>query len=233
MTGRLSLLCIIACASGCRALGYSIDNPANPMAGVRKIAVMPVATPGTNDPLRLGEMLAGELVQFPGVDVVRPADLQAILRRQDVNPSDERGIRMLGRLAGADAVLVTELTEYSAYPPPRIGVAAQLFFTRAESSDARAVIDLSTAGRARPVANLDRCELLQVEKVYDGAQRETRDLAAVYARGHYTSKEAIDGADRVLRLPDLYFRFVSNRLVRDLFAAYRAHGAVARANPRG
>ncbi len=227
--GRLAAtLFPLLLAAGCRATGFYLDNPGNPMAGVRRIAVLPVSTPGTADPLKLGELLAGELVQFPGVEVVHPAETLAEARKGALALTDERSVRALGRLVGADAVLIAELTEYNPYYPPRVTVAAQLFFTRAPSGDARSAIDLSAAGRARPITRLDRCDLLQVEKVYDGSQRETRDLASYYARGHYLGGEAIDGADRVLRLPEFYFRFVSNRLVRDLFADYQARTAVAK-----
>jgi hypothetical protein len=216
------LIAAAACAgSGCRFFGYYIDNPENPMEGVRRIAVAPVESPGTSDPMKLGEMLAGELVQFPGVEVLHPTDVQSIARKNNLGFTDEASIRAIGRLAGADAVLVAELTEHNPYPPPRIGIAAQLFFTEAGGGNSRSAIDLSTAGRARPVTRLDRGDMIGVEKVYDGSQRETRDLAASYARGHALEGEAIGGADRVLRLPDLYFRFVSNRLVREIFASYR------------
>ena len=70
--------------------------------------------------------------------------------------------------------------------------------------------------------------LIQVEKIYDGSQRETRDLAAYYARGHDLGDEAIGGAERVLWLPELYLRFVSNRLVRDIFADYQARELAAK-----
>jgi hypothetical protein len=222
IASRLAALpALLAAAAGCRATGFYLDNPRNPMDGVRKIAVAPVEGPGTTDPVKLGELLAGELVQFPGVEVIRPNDIQTVARKNSLGFSDERSIRAIGRLAGADAILIAGLTEYNPYPPPRIAVAAQLFFIGAGADDARAIVDLSAAGRARPVERLDRCALLQIEKVYDGSQRETRDLAGSYARGHSLGGEAIEGADRVLRLPDFYFRFVSNRLVRDIFADYQ------------
>jgi len=173
-------------------------------------------------------MLASELVQFPGVAVMRPDDVQATVRKNDLTLADERSIRALGRLADVDAVLVTELTEYNPYHPQRIGVAAQLFFTRTGNAAPRAAVDLSAEGRARPVKRLDHGDLIQIEKIYDGSQRETRDLAGRYARGHDLGGEALDGADRVLWLPDLYFRFVSNRLVRDIFADYQARSKAAR-----
>lgn len=225
------LPCLLAAASaapGCRLTGFYLDNPPNPFPGVHRIAVAPVEAAGPSDPLKLGEMLASELVQFPGVAVVRPDDLQATARKNDLTLADERSIRALGRLAGVDAVLVAELTEYNPYHPPRIGVAAQLFFTRTEGAAPRAAIDLSAEGRARPVKRLDHGDLIQIEKIYDGSQRETRDLAGRYARGHDLGGEALDGADRVLWLPDLYFRFVSNRLVRDIFADYQARSKAAR-----
>jgi hypothetical protein len=214
--------------SGCRLAGFYLDNPPNPIRGVLRIAVTPVEAPGTTDPLKLGEMLASELVQFPGVRVVRPAEVMAAARKNDLVLTDERSVRALGRLAGADAVLVAELTEYKAYFPPRIGVAAQLFFTAPSAPLARSAVDLSAEGRARPVAALDRGDLIQVEKIYDGSHRETRDLAGRYERGNDLGNEAIDGADRVLWLPELYFRFVSNRLVRDIFADYQAREQAAK-----
>jgi hypothetical protein len=222
------LAALLPACAGCRPLGFYLDNPVNPMEGIRKIAVIPVGTPGTDDPVELGDMLAAELVQFPGVEVVRPSDVQSVARKNSLGFADEGSIRAIGRLSGADAVLAVELTEYVPYSPPRIGFAAQLFFTAPGSSDARTAIDLSAMGRARPVARLDRGGLIQIEKVYDGSQREVRHMAATYARGHATEGEAIDGADRVLRLPDFYFRFVSNRLVRDIFAAYRERRSASR-----
>ncbi len=219
----LILLILLAMAgAGCRLTGFYLDNPANPFPDVRKIAVAPVESPGWRDPVELGEALASELVQFPGIEVVRPTEVNAAVRQHQLSLSDERSVRALGRIVNADAVLLAELTEYDPYHPPRIGMAAQLFFIHSNTANPRMAISLSSAGRARLVDRLDRGELIQIEKIYDGAQRETRDLAASYARGHSPSQEAIDGADRVLRLPDLYFRFVSNRLVRDLFADYQA-----------
>ena len=225
---RAAVLSPLLLAAGCRLTGFYLDNPENPMGDVRRIAVLPISSPGSADPMKLGDLLAGELVQFPGVEVVRPGETLAEARKNALALTDERSVRALGRLVGADAVLIAELTEYNPYYPQRVAVAAQLFFMRTPPSDARSAIDLSAAGRARPVTRLDRCDLLQIEKVYDGSQRETRDLAAYYARGHYLGGEAIDGADRVLRLPEFYFRFVSNRLVRDLFADYQARTAVAK-----
>ena len=224
---------VLALLAGCRAAGFYLDNPANPIPGVRRIAVAPVTSPGSADPLRLGELLAGELVQFPGVEVVHPAAVQAQARKGGLVLTDERSVRALARQLGADAVLLAELTEHNPYPPPRIAIAAQLVFARAAASDARAVIDLSAEGQARPVTVLDRCDLIGIEKVYDGSHRETRDQAAYYARGHYLRGEAIEGADRVLRLPELYFRFVSNRLVRDIFEEYRERATLASAGGRG
>jgi hypothetical protein len=214
--------------AGCRLTGFYLDNPANPMTGVKRIAVLPISGPGTSDPLKLGEILAGELVQFPGVEVIHPAEVQAEARKCGITVADERAVRALGRVVGADAILIAELTEYTPYYPQRVAVAAQLFFTRSPAGDVRSAVDLSAAGRARPVARLDRCDLIQLEKVYDGSQRETRDWAARYARGHSLGEEAIDGADRVLRLPEFYFRFVSNRLVRDIFSDYQARVALAK-----
>jgi hypothetical protein len=160
--------------------------------------------------------------------VIHPAEVLAVARKNSLDVVDERSVRALGRIAGADAVLVAELTEYNEYPPPRIGFAAQLFFVRGAASDARSIVDLSSTGRTRPVARLDLKDMVAVEKVYDGAQREIRDMADVYARGHKEANPGIEGADRVLRLPDLYFRFVSNRMVRDIFAAYQERQLAAK-----
>ncbi len=233
---RLSALSLLLgvtflAVSGCRFTGFYLNNPRNPLAGVRRVAVVAVEGRSSRDPVDLGEILASELVQFPGIEaVVRPAEVQSTARKNDLSLVDERSIRTLGRLSGADAVLVAELTEYNPYNPPRIAVAAQLFFTEPDAASDRTYIDLSAQGRARPIAALDRTGLIQIEKVYDGSQRETRDLAAAYARGHRIEDEAIDGADRVLWIPDLYFRFVSNCLVRDLFADYQARREAAKAN---
>ena len=203
------------------------------MDRVHTIAVAPIDdASGAAEGLDLAEALAAELVQFPDVAVIRPEALVEAARRSDVELRDDRSLRTVGRLAGADAVLVVSLREYDPFYPPRVGVAARLVFCRASATRGQDAIELSGFGQAVPASARTLSDTLSIERVYDGAHRETRHMACRYALGHDSDDDALDGTERVLRLPDLYFRFVSNRLVRDIFADYQARQNTAKKENR-
>lgn len=118
---------VVAGGTGCRAFGYYVDYPENPVEGMRRIAVAPVLGPAEVDPFDAGDILAAELVQCPNVEhVVRPIDFQRVVEARSLPVTSENAIRALARDLDVDGVLVAEITEFDPYHPPRIGVVAQL-----------------------------------------------------------------------------------------------------------
>ncbi|MBI4583116.1 MAG: hypothetical protein HY717_03735 [Planctomycetes bacterium] len=221
----------MAMASGCRLSGYYLNRPANPLEGVRSIAVAPVALARSASAAglpalapegeRLEESLASELVQFPGIEkVIRAGEVRRAMEENEIKLQDESSVRALAQILKVDALLAVEITEYSPYHPPRVGVTAQLFLARQEVKSAAEILAMARSGNAGPIKNFDLGNVLQIERIYDSAQREIRDQAAVYSRGHDFSRETVDGRDRVLWVSDLYLRFVSDRIVTDLFQEY-------------
>ena len=218
-----ALVCplILVATAGCRLSGYYLTYPTNPIDGVRKIAVAPVTGPAHTDPFEIGDAIATELIQCPDVTrVVRPREFQHVLESNGITLTSESSVQAMARILGVDGVLIAELTEYSPYHPPRIGIVAQLFITRTETSSGTNIVGISRQGRSGPIERLGAGNLVQIERVYDASNRETYSRAAAYAFGHEHDQEAIAGGDRILWIQDLYFRFVSYSLVRDLFQKY-------------
>jgi hypothetical protein len=82
------------------------------------------------DTLRVSDWLASEMQQFPGLTVIPVNRSAAALVQQGKESveSPEDAIQ-LAREFGADATVVTAITEYSPYDPPVVGMIMQWYST--------------------------------------------------------------------------------------------------------
>jgi hypothetical protein len=215
-----------AAAAGCRLLGFYPDDAANPIEDAPHFAVAPVAIVadggGHLDPVALGDILAAELVQFPRVErVTRPLDVLSIMREENLTLDDELSLRRLARRLNADGIVLVTVTEFDPYYMPRVAAVARLYLLDPPlaARGGQAMVELGLGGRATP-ARFDLGGLVEVERVLDSSQRETFDIASRYSRRLTHRGDAVAGVDRLLNLPELYFQFVSNRLVTALFEEF-------------
>jgi hypothetical protein len=80
------------------------------------------------DPLRLADLMASELAQWPGVRVIPLNRVLAQLAAENKEriESPEHALQVMERV-GADGIVVFAVTEYDPYLPPVMGLTAQLY----------------------------------------------------------------------------------------------------------
>jgi hypothetical protein len=129
------------------------------------------------DPLKLTDLIASEFLSFRGVAVVPVnltlAELERRGKQQVETPEDAVET---ARALGADATIVTAVTEYDPYSPPVVGLVMQWYDARpgrrvsafdpvsASRASGSLPVELSEAGGAQP--------RWQIQRVFNAADRE-------------------------------------------------------------
>ena len=207
----LVIASLLAVCSGCAQRARSAPEP---MRQPRVLVVAPVLNLSGSqdfDALKVTDLVASEFLSFSGVAVI-PVNLTlAELERQGKcaveTPEDALA---LARALGADATIVTAITEYNSYSPPVLGLVMQWYVARpAEATpDAGAVADSSAELLdVRPVR-----PRWQVQRVFNAADEDLLAEIRAYARereGH----ESPYGWRKYTRSQELYVRCCSHALI--------------------
>jgi hypothetical protein len=174
---------------------------------------------------RLADMFVQELQQTAGIDTLPVNRVLAGLRQLERRAAGSSGdIQALLDLLGADGLIVGSLTAYDPYPPMTLGMAVQLFVREGgperESIDpvqisrtTRGEIALGGMHAAEPVA--------QAAGVFALRDQQTLAHLQAYAASRHEPESGY-GPDVYLVSMELFARFVSHRLIRDLLAAEHA-----------
>ncbi len=119
--------------AGCTQQESAFDPSRIPNAwlGPMTVAVAPALNLSGSpdfDPERVADLMASELGNVDGIDVIPVSRVLAVLARQGQREvgSPEHALDIC-RALGADAILVFAVTEYDPYDPPIIGITAQLY----------------------------------------------------------------------------------------------------------
>ncbi len=218
----LALLFAAGCSAGSR---HEPSYPSNPFPNLQTVAVLPVLDQTTKagfDGNEFGDILASELLKFPGFRAVRPAAFRGHAPPRSV----DEAVR-LGRQCKVDAVLVAVVTDHDPYDPPRIAVSVQLLRSSSRAVSAEEVDRLvqSASWRQGPLAmSPERAGhwVAAFEDVFDAHDaRVRRDLAA-YAQAQVSDDSGFLGEREFLAVQSRYFQFVSHQILQHLF---RLHGA--------
>jgi hypothetical protein len=128
------------------------------------------------DPQRLSDLIASELASFEHVQTIPFSRVLAELesRGKSVAGSAEDAVE-LGRALGADATLVTAITEYEPYHPPVVGLTMQWYALDAAGA-ARVTGPADPAGAGARIA-----PLVQVQRVYNAAEDDVQSDVRDYA----------------------------------------------------
>lgn len=235
------LLCLLAGCATAASIKY-YQYPRNPLTGVSRVAVAPFQNEagGDIDMLGFSETFASELVQFPGFTVVRPREVVERARAGGFTlplTSDADAVK-LAKALGVDAIVVGAITEYDPYYPPRVALAAQMVGVRRFSLRSIDVDRLVPSGKPfRIDAGRQDQVVAALEKVWDSNWDITRMELRGYTMAHAGDDNAYPEEDATLRVMERYWRFVANRMVRNLLdqgqerqqAAERAAQAEAQA----
>lgn len=120
------------CASGCAAFPDVMHQPEvhNPFPQLHRVAILPFFNQSAEATVD-GEQVAIEyytaLQKVPGFEVMPvPVAMQAV-REMGVSPQKAEDMQWIARQLGVDVVIAGSVTEYSAYYPPRIGLAVNWY----------------------------------------------------------------------------------------------------------
>ena len=134
------------------------------------------------DPLRLADLMASELAQWPGVRVIPLTRVLAQLAAEGKEriESPAHALKVMERV-GADGIVVFAVTEYDPYLPPVMGLTAQLYGIGPEQAggfDPVAASRQASPFEAGAYLELPRAEYHRVFNSSDEAvQREIRRFA--------------------------------------------------------
>lgn len=232
---RSALLVMIPILIGCsfRSSKY-MKYPANPYPHVRAIAVAPFLTDSLGHGehgngaaahedrgMQAAEIFANELAQVPGVRVIRPGHVKDVVLRDASRIANVQEALAAAKKLGADAIIVGCVTDYDPYPPPRAGIAIQMF---AENPEARnpAGDPTSEVLSGRPLAVTpaeQRFLVIAFERVFDAHQAATRAELRDYAESFTPEDRGFQGEGYFLGVYDRYLHFCANVMIRELLAS--------------
>lgn len=194
----------LAACSGCAQQHRSA--PGVPHSS-RVIVVAPVLNLSGSqdfDALKITDLLASEFVSAPGTAVV-PVNLvlAELERRGKYAVETAQDAVALARAFGADATVVTAVTEYNPYAPPVIGLVMQWYPAGGAG-----------AGDAQPELS-DACVVgprWQVQRVFNAADEELLEQIRSFARERDGDQSPYSWR-KYVRSQELYVRFCTHSLI--------------------
>jgi hypothetical protein len=207
----------VALLIGCSTAPKAAETPFVPLRST-VIAVAPAINASGSedfDPIKLGDLMASELGQLDGVDVIGVSRVLAAL-----NPPASRAweggasvtqirspaeaTRVADKL-GADGILVFAITEYDPYDPPTVGISAQLYGCSSEEA-------MSPGQEGGGEGAVPRAELQRVFRVSrSDLQKEVEE----YGKKR-DGRESAYGWRRYLVSQEDYFRFCCHAVLKEL-----------------
>ncbi len=227
-----ALLLLVPVVAGCsiRSSKY-MKYPENPYPHVRTIAVAPFLSEashaegmdsgGMANGLQAAEIFANELAQVPGVRVIRPGHVKDVVLKDASRIANVQEALSAAKRLGADAIIVGVVTDYDPYPPPRAGIAIQMF---AENPEAQAAGGDPTSevlsGRPLAVAPAEqRFLVIAFERVFDAHQAATRSELRDYAESFTAEDRGFQGEGYFLGVYERYLHFCANVMIREILAS--------------
>lgn len=164
------------------------------------------------DPIQAADLMASELGTMPGIGIIGPNRVMAILAENGVVQvqSPEHAMQVCERL-GADAILVFAITEYDPYTPT-IGIVAHVYGRRpvgpaldpvAASRMVRPFPVPPTGDGVRPAA--------EIQHVFNGQHDRIHRDVREYARKR-SADDGPYGWRKYLNSQQLYLRYCSYRV---------------------
>ena len=122
-----SILLLVGLGLGCTKL----ERAQNPLPGVFRVAVLPFnnktsGAPGTNA-YKMTLIFASELQKIPTFEVIPVQEAVEVLGPVSVPTNQPELAYAIARALHAQAVIVGDVTEYSAYYPPRVGLHCEMY----------------------------------------------------------------------------------------------------------
>lgn len=229
--GRWVCLFCLVCV-GCGSKEVRPVLLTNATLGPMRIAVAPAINHSGSshlDAVRVADLMASELSYVADIEVIPVNRVLAVLADQGRERVESPGHALeVARILGADALLVFAITEYDAYEPPVVGIAAQLYGVRRRSgtvgfdpmSESRLGAPPERSGIGSPLA-----PLAQAERVFDASHE--RVCAEIKRFSESRSADASPfGWRKYVASQQNYLRFCCHQTIRSMMRS-AAEGAGA------
>lgn len=182
------------------------------------------------DELSVGDALVEEIGQVKGLDCLplnRTINAMRSLGLASVDSPAQA--KALARAAGADAVVVSTITSWQPYHPPRIGLNVVLFASSGSmgvqdgfTGDVRAIQASATAGG--PVSGVPNGPVSGVSVILDASNTAIMRKVEMYGEARVEPNDPM-GWERYSKSMRLYTRFACHRAVELLLDAERGRVA--------
>ncbi|MEE9294945.1 MAG: hypothetical protein V3W34_08310 [Phycisphaerae bacterium] len=210
----------VAVLGGCAEKTVKPVRLANDTLGVMTIAVAPalnVSGTAQLDPNRVADLMASELSYVADIEVIPVNRVLAVLADQGRERVESPGHALeIAKILGADAILVFAVTEYDAYDPPVVGLAAQLYGKRRRPRTVRfdPVAESRAASPSRQWENdSPLAPIAQAERVFDASHEWV--CAAVRRFAESRSADASPfGWRKYIASQQSYLRFCCHETIR-------------------
>lgn len=223
ITGILTVLVFSALLTGCHTAHAPHAPALHSSSAVGQLwAVAPPANESgvtVIDVFRVADLLAQETERIDGIHVVPVNRVIAAMRYLELDriATPEEAMALVQTL-GVDGLIVGTITAYDPYPPPTLGMAIELH--RAPRGTVPLEVDpahmtRATAGEPSLGAISAANPTAYAAGVFDASHQRVQSWAESYARTRVDPDSAY-GTDIYLVSMELYTKFVSYRLLRDL-----------------
>jgi hypothetical protein len=161
------------------------------------------------DALKITDLVASEFQSFPDVAVI-PVNLTLaeLERRGKTAVECPEDAVALARALGADATIVTGITEYDPYSPPVIGWVMQWYPVTGRSGDL-------TERVASELSDQKPGPRFQVQRVFNAADDQVLEQVRAFA-GTREGHDSPHGWRKYLRSQELYVRFSCSATIRTI-----------------
>lgn len=218
------ILAVLVCltVSGCARTEI---RPARPAISPRAVVVAPVLNlSGSSewDVLKVTDMVASELQKVPGFTVIPVSRALAALSmrgKRGVESADDA--LELASEFDADATLVTAITEFQPFDPPRVGMIMQYY--SAKGGDSAPQLDPVAASRkateVRQVSGTgsDPRTPRQVQRVYHAGDRDVLHDVKEYDH-HHKGYDSPYGWRVHIKSQELFVRYCCWATIRTMFS---------------
>jgi len=200
----------------------------SPYDGPRLFAVaVPLNESGTSlvNTVRVAERFTEELEQVHGLSTVPTSRVIAAMRALGIDAvTSPEQAKLLMRTLRADGLIVSSVTAWDPYPPPVIGMSAELILADVSVEtpmDPRHVTMSVGASTEMPPRVRTERATAQASGVFDGSNHATLKALAMYANGR-AEPESAYGEDIYLVSIDSFMKFVGYEIVSELMSSERA-----------
>ncbi len=179
------------------------------------------------DRLRFADLMASELSYAEGISVVPLSRVLGVLSAQGKEAIESPGhAEEVGRLVGADAILVFAVTEYDPYDPPSIGISAQLFEVRTRAGIGSVGAHPSAAPGNSTATSTEGTlppALAQTERVFDASHAAVSNDIQAFARRRGADDSPF-GWRKYVVSQQAYIRYCCSATIRALLGGPRVAG---------